>query len=83
MFPYVNSLNTDYFQIMLQHINKSEEPVWIEDLEITVLSSEDYNLNLYLQWLFFLVKFYKLVLAIKFFCFQTVRLKSKFTTMRI
>ena len=49
MFPYVNTLNTDYFQIILRHINPEEEPLWIEDLEITVLSSEEYNYNLYLQ----------------------------------
>lgn len=47
--PYINSLNTDYLTLTLNNIYTNESPIWIEDLEITVLSSEEYKHNLYLQ----------------------------------
>lgn len=48
MYPYVTPLNTDYFTLILRNVANDEGPIWLEDLEITVLSSEEYKLNLFL-----------------------------------
>lgn len=49
-YSYVTPLNTDNFRIVLSNpYSIGEEPMWTEDLEITVMPSEEYKHNLYLQ----------------------------------
>ena len=44
---YITSLNTDYLKLQLK--GGDEAPVWTENIEITVLSNEEYDLNFFLQ----------------------------------
>lgn len=48
-YEYVTYLNTDYFSLSLGNPYASDAPVWTEELEITVLSPDEYQSNLYLQ----------------------------------
>ena len=34
----------------MAHIAGSDKPVWSEEIEITVMSTEEYNMNIFLQW---------------------------------
>lgn len=47
---YITSLNTDFLNLHLTNSEyPNERPIWVEKIEITVLSDEEYELNLFLQ----------------------------------
>ncbi len=47
---YITSLNTDFLNLHLTNSEyPNERPIWVEKIEITVLSEEEYELNLFLQ----------------------------------